>query len=699
MNLENNITSLARCRARPGLTLIHVIVLLVFISLMGVALMRMNATSAYTHLATAAIMKSNYLAESARDYYNHIYVPPSDDINAVFTLAEGEQFMLTVIEQQVGVKRVGATGITFKDTAFEARTTYEIDDTVPDTEDSIVLYVRANGDLDPTDGNVDDDSVYNHTGNNYNYVPAATAALYAADPEGNNPGAFIYEKGRTSRVGMDARTLSFPDHAKLFIGEEGTVSLRFRPDFLPYKATLISIGAKHVNPAFATSPSLEIDFDVQRNKKPKVRATLRSGTASNASSYSLSKEIPGNGNTVTSQWYHLVFTWKKNGFPAVGDPPESPTFYNLYLAELDGAGIPLGYPSPSSKKLTFTPYDSSEALNIGGRYVGYGHTRTGINTSANSHRDYVQTVHGFNGLIDDVALFNQALLPDQVTALYSTGSYTLPGGVTSPVLFLRAEGNLDDDGTGSALTGTVYDFDGAASTLTYGNDPNGGGAFEFVATNTDPDDIDNATRGMHVEYTNHNALKLPTAGTISIRYYPTAFAHDSYLFYKNTYRAYFDVVDANIDDEGNINQPARVRLNFRFNNWDDNTETITITPGYPTDDATGNVIAPADRQWYHFVATWDWTGFAVYHKALNDATYSVSRRNYTLLIKSSNNALFLGCERQSPRPVYDDGGNEIGTTIQPFQGWMDDIIMLNRALDQTEVEALYDASNQLTISP
>ncbi len=703
--------NLQQSHSRRGLSLIQVVGILAIILIIGARFAVLTSTADYSHVATASILKSNYLAESARDYYQHIYVSPSasGDVNEIFNIGDGDQFLLGVINLPGGVKEIGTTGLAFKNTAFEARTTFNVSDpgNIKTPDQSIILYVQANGQANPATGNVDDASAYHLTGVNYNFLAASTPSIYEADLNGNNPGAFLMENGQTKRVGLDAKTLSFPHDAKFNVGDEGTISILFKPEYLPYGATLLSKGAVHIHEPFVTSPAMEIDFNVRNtgNKKPQLRATLCKNSdkypLSSSNIYQFTQEIEGTGNVPIAKWYHLVFTWRKGGlapeFDAFGNPIIT-TFYNFYLAELNADGTPKPYIKKPPATLNFSPYTSTQPLNIGARYLGHGWTRTGT-----SSRDYVETLYGFNGKIDDVLLFNQAFKETDVDQLYSTGNYVKPTGKNDPVFSLRANGNTTDS-SATPLAGTVYDFDGVVSTMDYGADAQGnaGQAFQFLATNTDPEEVNNATRGMHIRYENalNQALNLTTSGTVSIRYNPSIFYHNAYLIDKRSYRIYFFVNNASFNNTtGAITSNARTDLVFHLTNWDGKTERLTLTGIYPTDLATGTKISDANRKWYHVVITWDWTGIKLYHKAFGDAAYTIKERNFTALAQTYTNNMLVGAQRFTTTNLTDPGSNLIGKTTVPFEGLMDDLIMFNRALSQTEVEALYNASNVLTVSP
>jgi hypothetical protein len=119
--------------------------------------------------------------------------------------------------------------------------------------------------------------------------------------------------------------------------------------------------------------------------------------------------------TIDTNWHHIAAAWSTSSATTGGDG------YDIYL---DGVkvGNAAGTSTPSS------PYTLSSTFSIGMRANG---------------------IYYFNGLIDEVAIFNSALSASDVTSIYNSGT---PNDISSlsPVGWWRMGDN--DGGTGTTVT-------------------------------------------------------------------------------------------------------------------------------------------------------------------------------------------------------------------------------------------------------
>jgi hypothetical protein len=119
--------------------------------------------------------------------------------------------------------------------------------------------------------------------------------------------------------------------------------------------------------------------------------------------------------TIDTNWHHIAAAWSTSSATTGGDG------YDIYLdgVKVGNAG---GTSTPSS------PYTLSSAFTIGMRANG---------------------IYYFNGLIDEVAIFNSALSASDVTSIYNSGT---PNDISSlsPVGWWRMGDN--DGGTGTTVT-------------------------------------------------------------------------------------------------------------------------------------------------------------------------------------------------------------------------------------------------------
>ncbi len=260
---------------------------------------------------------------------------------------------------------------------------------------------------------------------------------------------------------------------------------------------------------------------------------------------------------------------------------------------------------------------------------------TGINIGVNSASSYY-----FDGLLDDVRIYNRALSAQEVQDLYNATKVGAVRVTTVSDTGLVGYWNMDDgtsttagDFSGRGNTGTLTGFalTGATSNWVTGKR---GKALDFDGSND------------YVTVGNGSSLDITNAITISAWVKLDSKASGSHRFVVKNNAYYFDWDE----DDG--------YFYFRF--YDSGSSLIT-TRYASSNFSTGT--------WYYLAGTYDRTTARYY---VNGA--QVHTQASTNAIASNSNNVNFGANAGS----------------QPFPGTLDDVRIYNRALSAAEVQTLYN---------
>jgi serine/threonine protein kinase len=314
-------------------------------------------------------------------------------------------------------------------------------------------------------------------------------------------------------------------------------------------------------------------------------------------------------------------------------------------------------------------------------------------TIGENHTDPV-AAHGevgasFNGMMDDVMIFNRALSSAEVKDLFDSqnagapsaeiaANVALAAGMASaanaqatpaPSMPVAAIGNAAPikglpDGLQQSLV-LDYDFDaepidgiipdksghgnnGKASGVEWVANGHRGGAMKFGLSNS------------YITVPNNDSLNPP--GITMAAWIKTSYTDWVWrrIFDKGTGQGY--VLSMCGDDKGK---------SYRGQ--------VDIEPGKTV---ALSRITVADGQWHHVVGTFD--GFAA--RVYVDGQPVGSLGQWKGPLPSTSYDLTIGANRSNPDPA-------LGEVDTSFNGMMDDVMMFNRALTSTEVEDLFDSQN------
>lgn len=235
----------------------------------------------------------------------------------------------------------------------------------------------------------------------------------------------------------------------------------------------------------------------------------------------------------------------------------------------------------------------------------------------------------FNGVIDEICIYNRILSASEIQALYSLD--------TGQVVHYPFSGNANDE-SGHGLNGIVS---GATLTTDRFGVPNR--AYNFNGLSN------------FIEVPDNNALDLTNAITISAWIKPAQLiGYSSYVLVKRD-----DVATGGGSVYSLDFYPGTVRSLLKYP-WPGG--------GYSTVTATG-VTPITVNEWQHIAFTWDGATIVVYYNGSSDGSQA-----FSYPIKTSESRLEIG--------LYSGGASS-------FNGIIDQVRIYGRALSPAEVMALY----------
>jgi hypothetical protein len=332
--------------------------------------------------------------------------------------------------------------------------------------------------------------------------------------------------------------------------------------------------------------------------------------------------------------------------------------YNLTHYAINGTTISVGFVNDPSVKGVYYPagnYKSNWHF-IVGTYDGQkiklymdgvllDSTLTTLTIPASTQPLFIgrgmpssSTPRFFNGLIDDVTLYNRAISQSEVNQLlnYQDSSNivkNLPNGL---VAWYPFNGNANDV-SGNNLNGSVTN-----ATLTADRFGNNNSAYTFDGTSS------------YIRVEDNNLLDFSTAFTLC---------------------AWFKSNDSITPDQAIVGKTF-VTYGGGYNLTHYAINGTTISVGFVNDPNVRGVYYPAGNyktNWHFIVGTYDGQKIKLYMDGvLLDSTLT------TLTIPASTQPLFIG------------RGMPSSSTPRFFNGLIDDVSLYNKAISQTEVTQLYN---------
>lgn len=261
----------------------------------------------------------------------------------------------------------------------------------------------------------------------------------------------------------------------------------------------------------------------------------------------------------------------------------------------------------------------------------------------------------FSGIIDEAIIWSRALTNQEIQSAYHEGGYVTPQPIPTNglVAWYPFKGNAKD----SSVNGNNGTVNGA--TLTTDRFGNNNSAYSFNGTNSQisvpsTSSISNFPNGQTISFW-MKISSFPTDGKEHYMIQKTDnFGSPSTTFYQ-----------AFISDYTNVDN-----IVYRYAQSASISSQGTAIP-------FSNIIL---NKWFHISFTTNLTNTITYINGVKFQTF-----NQYSLIGSTSNPLVIG--------------NGIGTFSAAFNGNLDDIRIYNRALDSTEVKALYNEGGYVTILP
>jgi len=312
------------------------------------------------------------------------------------------------------------------------------------------------------------------------------------------------------------------------------------------------------------------------------------------------------GTVSTGSWQHIAVSWQ-SGTGATA-------FYINGSAA--GSGTNTGTLTTGTTKVT-----------IGSKATQYGH-------------------NFFNGLMDEVALFNSALSASNITSIYNSG---VPNDISSlsPVGWWRMGDN--DGGTGTTIT----DQGSGSNNGTLTNGPTFSTSVPEYVFNRNSVSFDGSDDYLLM---GTSAISLDTNFTISVWFKPTADALSGYDFMCGWGNA--------ASGQSRVVQILNSNLSFEIY----------------FSRVSGSTTLSADT-WYHGAVTFSGNDVEIFLNGASDGTGTLSRNSMTSSLTFA-------------------GGTPATTAVgfSPFSGLIDEFAVFDSVLSNTEITAIYNSGVPADIS-
>jgi hypothetical protein len=277
-----------------------------------------------------------------------------------------------------------------------------------------------------------------------------------------------------------------------------------------------------------------------------------------------------------------------------------------------------------------------------GQFVGSANTASSVGSCSNANLyfgvDIFNSPEYFDGLLDDIGIWNRTLTQQEITNLYTSSTpppcnplaANLMNGLVGYWPFC---GNANDE-SGNGNNGTVN-----GATLTGDRFGNVDAAYSFDGN------------GDYIDCGNNSSLNLSNSFTISAWVNGNTFAQEKGIVSKSQGATPY-TYDLIVSNNGGQKVRFDINQNYLFSNQNLNT-----------------------NNWYNIVATYNGSIQSIYI----DGVLS-SSQNVSTILSSVADHLLLGAHQVSVVPSWS------------WDGKLDDIAIWNRALTQNEITQLYTGS-------